>query len=569
VRRWRTGDNYAKLSRDLAALERRVGRPAGEFFRELLGGGAALAAYPRAGGEPITVLLIRAGDAELMQTAVNLWNEAERARTETITETVPDETGGPASRTSTYTKRTVRKPANDRAGENGAAVVGEGDGGADVVQFYLHEGTLLALSDDEAAIRDVARRLAAGNADNAENVDGTAALASSPRYRRAADALDDGHGGHRAAVYFNLRAWDETLDLPASPDPFERELIAVWRRTESVAVGVNVEDGLVIEAVALFAPRDGRPDNAPADAQSEPERSAVFGRVPASAVVAAGGRWDASGWGEFVTERIPDKERGEWDNLRRIARGFFLGRDVFDDILPALGPTWTAYLAVRADAAPGELPLEAVVTIDLRPAPPNPDPGVPVRAALENALTNAFSVAAALAPSAGRLREWEPEPPAAGTTDTPTDAASVARAADATIRYVEGFEWWQPAFAITADRLVLASGPAAIETNITSSVHAAEPGAGEPGAAFGAADGWIGASSDQAVLVNLAGWRRLIVERRRELAEHAAETSALSVDEAQRRIDRVLELTELFDAVFVTIAAEPDRVRLVIGGTAK
>jgi hypothetical protein len=181
---------------------------------------------------------------------------------------------------------------------------------------------------------------------------------------------------------------------------------------------------------------------------------------------------------------------------------------------------------------------------------------VPVRSALENALTNAFSVAAALAPTGARMRDWQPP-------NRPAD-----NPAGITIRYVDGFELWQPAFTVAADRLVLASRPAAIETHFTNLAQKAAGNSGGPGAVSEIAGTWAESSPDQVLVLNLAGWRRLIAERQRDLAEHAAETSALSVDEAERRIDRVLELSELLDAVFVTIATEPDALRIVIGGTA-
>ncbi|WP_166831258.1 DUF3352 domain-containing protein [Thalassoroseus pseudoceratinae] len=484
---WRSSRDYQKFRRSITALEGRLGQPAWGFFKDMTAGGVAVAVYPRPESEPVSILLLQASDSETLKTAVDLWNEMEHAVLET------DQVGDLS-----YVQRTTSKSADQQ-----------------VVQYYAHHGRLFVLTDDETTLRTTLQASANEGDDN---------LTTAAWFQTAQAALPE---DCRVKAYFNPRAWDSAVQLPEHPKFGERQIFKLWQQCESIALGLRVQRGLSLEGVASFS-------SALAAKSTDNNESAFREHLPADAWFVYTGKVDLAGGARFLRLELPEKDRREFDNLRQIGRGFFLGHDVLDNVLPALGPHFGCYITPRADMEDDVPPIHGVFALEFEPQADANDNAVPVRMAIDRGLQTGWGVLAALVDTSARLR-IEDE-----------------------ISWIDSLGPWQPAFSVTEDFLIFATDPESIQKFI-----AAKSQTDPPQAVVKLPTGPL---PDQHVLVNLHGVRSFLADHENVFVRRIAANSPLSVEEVERRLRRAIMASEVFDSLFLTIDLKSDHVRMTVGG---
>lgn len=147
-------------------------------------------------------------------------------------------------------------------------------------------------------------------------------------------------------VYFQPRQWDRTVheslfgneDQKSAPD-FTRSLLqTAWKNCRAVSIGVQAERGLTAD-LALHLSDEARKwwDRIPGGKPF----SKSLDQIPREAVVAVGGRVPGSVLSPLLAGILSHQD-GKNAHAREFLKGLLQGLDPFQDILPALGPEWTA-----------------------------------------------------------------------------------------------------------------------------------------------------------------------------------------------------------------------------------
>lgn len=509
--RWSGSDDFRKLQEAARAIEKAADQRLKHLVGDLFGEHVALAVYPATDGQPIGVLLMQTAGAAELETALSIWNRLEPCTIESR------EHAGHA-----YSCRYRTRAAE---GENRP-------------QYYVKLGRVLALSDDEEAIRRVIDLAGAG-------LRSGATLAESETYREAIASLAI---DHFARVYLNFRAWDDEIRRQPAPD---ERFLAVWRQCESLVAGLNVEEGPVLESVLHFR-GEGLPKTWLKSLGRLAGPPKFLQRVPRRALAAFAGRHDFGGLAAVLLAEQSELQQKQLESFRQVSRGMLLGLDLFDDVLPWLEPNWGAYLVPRSDLAAGALPVEGVLAFEL-PADPPPE-AVDVPSRLRDGLDNGLKTALNLLAAWYNLQS--PDETAVLTSES-TETG--------TIWWLENWGVYQPAYGFTQDYLVLASSPALIR-EFAATGHRDNL---ESLPAFQRnASVWFPRAS-QVLFLNMAVARSYLRSRWDVLLDQATAAHAAPRDVIERRMRRVDALLSLADSVFVAAEIDRKHLRLVLGATAE
>jgi hypothetical protein len=383
---------------------------------------------------------------------------------------------------------------------------------ADRVDYYFVSGTLLALAGREDLLRAVMdRRLAPA--------DGRPASAAARGLRGTEEAL--------AALWLNPRAFDAELrDKEARADGLEARVLRTfrgyWRALDDITVALAVapEPGLRVTL-------RGRPEALPPACRrllaAAARPSELWARFPEDAVLTAVGRTDFAAFngvvGDFLTPAVRQARRTD---LQRTL-GAALGMDLFQDVLPCLGPDWGLCVA----EAPGRAGFPHVlIALRVRHGPTS----TPVDQALVKALE---FVAGLVAFEHNRSH------------DSRVRLQGLKQGTVA-VKYLGGAGAFpggaEPAFALKGGYLVLASSPAAVER-------------------FGAGRAAAPAAADVPLLrLSLRELARLLQERREPVTAYLADKNHLAPEAARGLLDGVLAVLAVADRLEVTQRAGPGRV---------
>ncbi|HEV3002946.1 MAG TPA: hypothetical protein VGX78_00725, partial [Pirellulales bacterium] len=383
---WQTGSEYRHARGIVTVIENFTGKSFRQFFHDMFGRAVVVAVYAERGPEMSAIMLTETSSREALDGVIEGWNRAEPQQTEAI------EFAG-----QTYYKRTCT-----------------GKGPGRLVLYYCKLDRTLMLTDREEWIR---RSLTL-----ARNPGAHESLLSLPAYQAARKSLQGGQG---ARAYVNPRAWDSVLGFQtpgaptshstpgstasssvaataqsATPTALAKALEGAWRRCEWLALGVQVDRGIVIEAVAHYS-MDGITDRGRQWIRSMSGPADFLRLVPHDALVVIAGR---QAFGDLLKQLAPKNEPGALDSVRQVSRGLLLGLDPFEDVLPAFRENFGAYLVPRKESKPDELPLDGLVaaelppadtTIPSKPASPTSDRPPTFRESLDNGLNIGLNLAAA------------------------------------------------------------------------------------------------------------------------------------------------------------------------------
>lgn len=540
---WMQTDDVRRFRQSVAAIEKVVNQPPRKFLVGLFGQQAIVAVYPRADGDPIAIVLTLAESDAAIQHAIKVWNESEPTQVETRTHAGKS-----------YSRR-VRTQRKDRPAET---------------MFYFHEGTLLALSDREDLIRQTIDRI---------DGDVQRSIAVNPAWQSL-------HGADESATVRALvqpQVWRKETE-PDRPDPLP-SLLRSWRTCKAITLAARLDDGLIVQAAAFFPKGSASPRWL---RFIERSRGAfpMFERVPAEALLVVATRVDLSETAELLEEMIPVNQRKPAARLRQVARGLLLGLDLPNDVLPNLGPEFTAWIAPNSsmDADAGKdnaFPWEAAAVWALNtPAVEKKADGngneatskrsrATVPMAIDNALNTGLNLLVAMfnadEKNAPAMLQDETLP-APGPSPDAKEGSAKGRAAQGRLRWVEGIPFVEPAFAASVDRLLFATNPETIRRVLTTPKPDAPAASLASQAAFQSVQKRVVGTPTQLAYVNVAGVRQSLEANKARIVSHAEQNDEKG-EEVEKKLSDIRDLLSLFDDVFLAFRLDETEVHATFGAT--
>jgi hypothetical protein len=541
---WQAGGEYRHARAIVTVIEKFTGKTFRQFFHDMFGRAVVVGVYAEPGPKMSAIMLTETSSREALDEVIEGWNRAEPQQTDAI------EFAG-----QTYYKRTC--PAKEGTGT--------------LTLFYCKLDRTLMLTDREELVR---RSLTLSQAAGLDE-----SLLGLPAYKAARESLQPGLA---ARAYVNPRAWDDVLGFSAAgtvapsstgpPNAFMRGFQTAWRRCEWLALGLQLDRGIVVEAVARYSVKGiSERDRNWLRAMSGPAE--FLHMAPHDSLVVVAGR---QAFGDLLKQLAPrntkDPNDAIWDSLRQVSRGLLLGLDPFEDVLPAFRENWGAYLVPRKDAKPEELPLDGVIGLEL----PHPEAAVPARAG-DAASTHAASTSASGAPSSGAgspsFRDALDNGlnigfnlGAAYFNTRATGKPAVVRtetAGPAHTRWIDSLGPYQPAYSLTSRFLVFATSPQAIRSFIARETSTR---AGTVPPAISILAKKYFPQENQVIYIDTAAIRRLLAEHGQQLIRHATRVRSIRPEDANEALSHFLDVASLFDAVFAAGRVGEGQARLVLGG---
>jgi hypothetical protein len=478
---------WRQLDKADEALRRKLGAGLARLRDDVFGDAVVLAfRLDRPGQQNQALLLLRARDPALLARLAERVNKDQMASGE-LKELLPHDYRG--------VRYWCRKKADGEA-------------------FYFMSGPLLALAGREELLREVIdRRLAPAGG----------------RQASGAAAGLRGTEGALAALWLNPRAFDAELkDKAAHSSGAEARLLETFRTYWRALDGVTVALAVTPEPRLRLA-LAGRPEALPPAARrllrAAGRPSELWERFPAGAVLVAAGSSDAAAFDEIVGDFLTPEAREARRRALQSTLGAVLGLDVFTDVLPRLGPDSGYCLA---DTPGGTGFPHVLVALRVR--------GGPRRAPVDRAVGRALEFFATL----GVVHY--------NSTHKEAVKLRALKQGDVEVRYLAGAADWpaglEPAFALKAGYLVLASSPAA--------VRRFRDGPASPPPAPG--------GEVPLLRLSLRDLARLLEARREGLVTFLAERNGVPAEAARRGLDGLLGVLALADRLDLTQRTEPGRV---------
>jgi len=525
-RQWKASDSFRKLDLSKTVIEQLAGKSLKKIVNDLFGRSIVLAIYPTGKDEAQTVLITQARSADTLKSAVALWNRIDRSE---------------VTRTTFEGYEFVRRT---RVGPDGKSLP---------PQFYVVFGDIFAFSDNEAAIlRVIALRAAISTSptDNRGelNTKSRRHFLLSPAHRAARNALTP---KRFVSLYLNPRAWDDRLDFGADKSKAAAFMSDFWQRCDSIAISLSVDErGIFVEGMTHYDGRANESDGQLSESGGSETGTlpAFLNRVPRRAIAVFAGRHDLVEMARVLMGWIPDgRQQDDWNRLRQLGRGLLVGFDLFDDVLPALGRNWGTYIVASTSETAGQSPLDAVVGVELPPPGQIARGKITLRDGLDNALETTLHL----------IASFDNEE----TTKNTADVATETTQAGTHIRSIKAGKTLKPAYALTADHLVVGTSPDSLKEFI--GLDADKSLATDP--AFRSTAGRYFPLESQLLYVNVSALRRVITDHGALLSSRIAGSEAISLEASAQRVEMLNDLLQAFDTVFVSVHFGSRRSRLIWG----
>ena len=504
-----------------------TGLPLSEQLRGLCAESLVLAVYLPEGAKPQGMMIARARDAATLSRSVAALNKLE-----------PQHVDQPQQhRGQTYIRR-LKSPKSKE------------------VLFYVLFDRTLVLSDHEPLVRQAIemQQAAVAHAESQKVIDGTVrTLRESPAYR-AARARRPENGV--AFVHVNSRAWDKTLREGAKNDNEAAVVLGVWRCVSALAGSLRFDEGFALDVVAELDRTQlpsGWTEFVRSTEVSTPQTladSRWSERIPAAALLAVSGGADVR---PLITTWLavdPGVKSNDFVRTRRVLKSLLGGRDLIEDVLPALLSDITVHASAPEQVADRAAPFELLGQFSWMPknfATASNDDEPKLAVSLDNALS--FG-----------LNFWGVHL----SCEHPKSDIVVRSNGDGTTmrRWLEGLPVWEPGYGVVADRLFVASSKTEL---LRVSLMPASPPK-QAGSTrlndharrfFTAATQlvWFDSNQTRAALAKHSDW----------IATALAGRSEKSKPSIQTRLSRFSEVLQLFDAAFLAGSLHDDHLRVSLG----
>ena len=504
-----------------------TGLPLSEQLRGLCAESLVLAVYLPEGAKPQGMMIARARDAATLSRSVAALNKLE-----------PQHVDQPQQhRGQTYIRR-LKSPKSKE------------------VLFYVLFDRTLVLSDHEPLVRQAIemQQAAVAHAESQKVIDGTVRTLRESLAYRAARARRPENGV--AFVHVNSRAWDKTLREGAKNDNEAAVVLGVWRCVSALAGSLRFDEGFALDVVAELDRTQlpsGWTEFVRSTEVSTPQTladSRWSERIPAAALLAVSGGVDVR---PLITTWLavdPGVKSNDFVRTRRVLRSLLGGRDLIEDVLPALLSDITVHVSAPEQVADRAAPFELLGQFSWMPknfATASNDDEPKLAVSLDNALS--FG-----------LNFWG----AHLSGEHPESHIVVRSNGDGTTmrRWLEGLPVWEPGYGVVADRLFVASSKT--ELLRVSSMPASPPK--QAGSTrlndharrfFTAATQlvWFDSNQTRAALAKHSDWIATVLAGRSEKSKPSIQT----------RLSRFSEVLQLFDAAFLAGSLHDDHLRVSLG----
>lgn len=220
----------------------------------------------------------------------------------------------------------------------------------------------------------------------------------------------------------------EIVDEGLAPSDHElrRLLNAVWQASSYSITGIQLGEEVRLSGF-LHVDQQLLEDSQKQVLASLRGDATFMDRVPREAILAASGNIDIAALVQGMLAERGDAEEGDLDAVRNLTRGMFLGLDLFDEVLPALGPQFGIYL-VPEDTPEGEEGIAPAWVAGVQTQATGEGDEPSVSEALQNGLKTLMNLAA------GFLKEQGQDPAEVRVTTTMVDGVAVTS--------LEGVKLW-------------------------------------------------------------------------------------------------------------------------------
>ncbi len=498
-----------------------TGQPLSEQLLGLCAESLVIAIYLPEGAKPQGVVIARARDSASLRRAVEAWGKLDPQHVDQQRQ----------HRGQTYIQRA--KPA-----------------GSEEVLYYTVVDRTLVLSDQETLIRQAIdlQQSATARAESREPT-GTAdrSLRESPLYRTARARLRD---DSNAFLHVNARAWDKALSEGARNDPGAVPVLQVWQHVSALAGSLRFDEGLALDVVAELD-RERLPVGWTPLVQSSQTTTRGADRIPGDALLAIAGRVDVRPLVQTWLATNPEAQSKDFARGRRVLRSLLMGRDPFDDVLPAVLSDVTLLASARHDAAAGTAPFELLGLLTWKPeveAAPSAE-HLPLEGSLDNALQFGLNFAA------GYFAHERPEANVIVGAET---------TGETTVRWLKDLAPWDPAYGIAPHRLLVSSSRAGLMRGLTE--PASISAEARRSSRLAAHEQRFFPAMTQIVWFDSVQTREALGRHSDWIATTLSQRSPESKPKITSRLAHLGEIFRLFDAAFLAGRLSDDHVRVVFGG---
>ncbi|MEW4566392.1 hypothetical protein AB1L88_00860 [Tautonia sp. JC769] len=325
-----------------------------------------------------------------------------------------------------------------------------------------------------------------------------------------------------------IRANPDDASLDGLPEPVAQAFSAV----ESLGVALEWREGPVVHLVEVLD-ADRLPDPVRSWASRSGGGSELMARIPDAAMLAVAGQVDGPALHDLVIASVPGEDQGRVGTVLELFRGLLLGRDLREEILPAMGPGVVGWIhPPKADQAIRHAPAVLVASIA------DPD----AAGAVENALRTVLAF----------VSLDEDRKPPMRMEDQWREGVRISG-------LIAGDEGGSPRFAFAVARGLIVLG-----TDFDAVASALADGSAggsdrRPTSALAARDRLFPEASTFAYL-DLAALHRIALERRDDLEAFMMARAGQDQEDAPTREDLELlfELLPLFRGVYATSSISTD-----------
>jgi hypothetical protein len=462
---------------------------------DILGDALVFAYRPAAAGRPEQdVMLVRARDPELLANLIARLNDAQKQSGELKELQVLRQHGHD------FYRRVEHKQT----------------------RFYYVRGPVLAVSSQEAMLRHVI------------DIDRAGRDAAPPFVARELRRL--GVEQDVAVFWLNPRAFGPELGQRATAAKGQeavvlKNVLAYWKPLEGVGLSAALHDNDIEWKLAVAARTAEMPVALRYLFTAGAEASELWERFPPNAILAVAGRVDVAALADVLTSFLTDDARRTLRQAVDRGAGAVLGKDIFKDVLPYLGPDWGFCVTAPPPGEAGWFP-QMLAVLRVRPGPAQP----PLERSLTDAI-NSFALLAVLGYNSSHDDQ-------VSLKTTALDKVQVKYFADAA--FPPGC---RPAFAFLDGYLAAASSPAALG------------GLGRPGKSAPAAGG---SGTIPLLRFSMTNLRKFVQARLEPLAGHVAKEDGISVDQARKQLAEFLANSRLFDRIEVNQQSIPGRLTVSV-----
>jgi hypothetical protein len=440
--RWEQSPEYSTMQNHFSEIRKELGHAVPDALSNLAGDQLVLAVYPQMENEPAGMLISSPRDHGLALKTVDLWNRIESAE---LTE-----------QKSGYWKRSTDNS----------------------ILYYLLTKNRFALSDREELIRELAMT---------PDIPRQESVYEAPGWHRAQQTFDDRSW---IRIWFRPEIWKGIGDFPEEKPGLEM-VLGQLKRSESVILEFDSEDGLHASLHLLYK-ADKEPQVLVDYRTRFPEAEGILEHPSGETLFFLAGHGGFAPLARLLASGWPDPQAKELRYFRTVLRGFLLGRDPYEDVLPRLGKLWS--IDVRRSRDGATLPVDLLLQIRLE----NDDEDESLSSALENLLSTGLRI----------LRDIE-------TDAHGGDVRTVEMNQETRLTVYRSLSGWEPSFLVDERRVMIASS----EDRLRDAFHEADlqkPPRDNPFRAL--ADRSL-AAAQLGVLLNLKAVRSELVERPDEYLE--------------------------------------------------